>query len=147
MKKKFTPLNWQRLVIQWGIILLIVGLVLYPVFDKSFVTDFEAYCPFGGIQAFGSFLLNNALACSMTSSQIVMGIILIVGVILFSKLFCSFICPVGTISEWLGKLGDKLHVRITIEGITDKVLRSLKYILLFITVFYTLRSNELFCKV
>jgi ferredoxin len=75
-----------------------------------------------------------------------MGIILIIGIILFSKLFCSFICPIGTVSEWLGKLGDKLTVRITIEGITDKVLRSLKYILLFITVFYTLRSNELFCK-
>ncbi len=146
MKKKFTPLNWQRLVIQWGVILVIIGLVIYPVFDKSFVTDFEAYCPFGGIQAFGSYLLNNALACSMTSSQIVMGILLIIGIILFSKLFCSFICPIGTISEWLGKLGDKLRVRFTIKGITDKALRSLKYILLFITIYFTFRSNELFCK-
>ena len=146
MKKKFTLLNWQRLVIQWGVILAIIVLVLLPVFDKSFVPDFEAYCPFGGIQALGSYLLNNALPCSMTSSQIVMGVLLIIGIILFSKLFCSFICPIGTISEWLGKLGDKLRVRITIKGLTDKILRSLKYILLFLTFYYTLRSNELFCK-
>lgn len=146
MKKKFTLLNWQRLVIQWGVILAIIVLVVLPVFDKSFVPDFEAYCPFGGIQALGSFLLNNALACSMTSSQIVMGIILIIGIVLFSKLFCSFICPIGTISEWLGKLGDKLRVRMTIKGLSDKALRSLKYILLFITIYFTFRSNELFCK-
>jgi len=68
------------------------------------------------------------------------------GVFIFSKLFCSYICPVGTISEWLGKLGDKLKIRITIKGITDKILRSLKYILLFITIYFTLQSNELFCK-
>jgi len=146
MKKKYTLLNWPRLVIQWGIILGIIGLIIYPIFDKSFVTDFEAYCPFGGIQALGSYLLNNALACSMTSSQIVMGVLLIIGIILFSKLFCSFICPIGTISEWLGKLGDKLRVRMTITGFSDKALRSLKYILLFITIYFTFRSNELFCK-
>ncbi|MCG8375609.1 MAG: 4Fe-4S binding protein, partial [Chlorobiales bacterium] len=63
-----------------------------------------------------------------------------------SKLFCSYICPIGTISEWFGKLGDKIKVRITIKGILDKVLRSLKYVLLFITLYYTLDSSELFCK-
>ena len=82
----------------------------------------------------------------MTSAQIVMGVLLFVGVLLFSKLFCSFICPIGTVSEWLGKLGDKLKVRLTIKGIPDKILRSLKYVLLFITAYYTLQSNELFCK-
>jgi len=56
------------------------------------------------------------------------------------------VCPIGTISEWLGALGDKLKIRITIKGFTDKVLRSLKYILLFITLYFTFDSNELFCK-
>ena len=49
-------------------------------------------------------------------------------------------------SEWFGKLGDKLKIRITIKGIADTILRSLKYVLLFITVHFTLQSNELFCK-
>ena len=75
-----------------------------------------------------------------------MGVILLVGVLLFSKLFCSYICPIGTISEWLGRLGDQLKIRYTIKGLGDKILRSLKYILLFITLYFTLQSNELFCK-
>ena len=82
----------------------------------------------------------------MTSTQIGMGVLFVIAVILFSKLFCSYICPIGTISEWLGKLGSKLKVRFTIKGIVDKILRSLKYILLFITLYYTFDSNELFCK-
>ncbi|MCF6332730.1 MAG: 4Fe-4S binding protein [Draconibacterium sp.] len=146
MKLKTKGINWLRLTLQWGVILLILILAFLPDLTKIGTPDFEAYCPFGGLQALGSYLLNQALSCTMTSTQIVMGIILFVGVLIFSKLFCSFICPVGTVSEWLGKLGNKLKIRFTITGIADKALRSLKYILLFFTVYYTLQSNELFCK-
>lgn len=146
MKKKSKSSNWPRPVIQWAVILTIVILAALPLVIKGFTADFEAYCPFGGVQALGSYLLNQSLACTMTSAQIVMGGLMIIGVFLFSKLFCGYICPIGTFSEWLGKLGDKLKVRITIKGIADKVLRSLKYGLLFITFYFTFDSNELFCK-
>jgi polyferredoxin len=146
MTKKQRTSNWPRPLIQWGVIVAIVVIALIPKFNENFVPDFEAYCPFGGIQALGSYILNQALSCTMTSAQIVMGVILMLGVLVFSKLFCAFICPVGTISEWLGVLGDKLKVGITINGYVDKAFRSLKYILLFITFYYTFQSNELFCK-
>ena len=114
--------------------------------SPTYIADFEAYCPFGGIQAYISFLVNSTLACSMTSVQIAMGFVLIIAILLFSKLFCSFICPIGSISEWLGKFGDKLRIRVTLTGFTDKILRLLKYVLLFITVYFTVESSELFCK-
>jgi ferredoxin len=114
--------------------------------DKTYTPDFEAYCPFGGIQALSSYFVNSSLACSMTSAQIVMGIVLILVIVLASKLFCSFICPIGSISEWIGKLGERYKMRYTVTGIADKLLRSLKYILLFITVYFTITSSELFCK-
>ena len=146
MKLKTKRTNWPRLAVQWGVITFILILAFLPGVTNIETPDFEAYCPFGGLQALGSYLLNNALSCTMTSAQIVMGVLLLLGVIVFSKLFCSYICPIGTVSEWLGKLGDKLKVRFTITGIADKALRSLKYILLFITLYFTLSSNELFCK-
>ncbi len=146
MRKKRNFANWPRPFMQWSVILAIVIVALIPKFNDAFVPDFEAYCPFGGIQALGSYILNQALSCSMTSAQIVMGLLLMLAVFLLSKLFCAYICPIGTISEWLGKLGDKLKIRWTIGGIADKALRSLKYILLFITLYFTFQSNELFCK-
>ncbi len=145
-KKRKRISNWPRLILQWGVILYIIILALRGIFKDSVTTDFEAYCPFGGLQAIGSFLLNNSLACTMTSTQMIMGALLLIGVFIFSKLFCAYICPIGTISEWLGKLGAKLKIRITIKGVADKALRSLKYILLFITIYFTFKSNELFCK-
>ena len=114
--------------------------------DKNYIADFEAYCPFGGLLAFTSFLVNDSLACSMTSVQIIMGAALVLAVILFSKLFCSFICPIGTISEWIGNLGEKLKLRYTIKGYGDILLRGIKYAILFITIYYTVTSSELFCK-
>jgi len=138
--------NPFRLGIQIAIMLIISVLLIIPLFNKNFGADFEATCPFGGLQAFGSFLVNSSLTCTMTSIQIAIGLALILAVVLFSKLFCSYICPIGTISEWLGKLGEKWKVRINISGNLDKVLRVLKYGLLFITIYFSLASSELFCK-
>ncbi|MDF1572984.1 MAG: 4Fe-4S binding protein [Bacteroidales bacterium] len=138
--------NWPRVILQWSVIAFIVFLALRQVFNSSYTADFEAYCPFGGLQAVGSYFLSGSLSCTMTSTQMVMGILLLIGVILLSKLFCSYVCPVGTFSEFLGKAGERLKIRITIKGLADKLLRSLKYILLFLTLYFTLGSNELFCK-
>jgi polyferredoxin len=146
MKKKFSKSNLPRIVIQWSVIGFMIVLALLPFIKDDFTPDFEAYCPFGGVQALSSYLLNNSLACTMTSVQISMGVLLIIGIILFSKLFCAYICPIGTISEWLGKMGERLKVRITLKGAVDKLFRSVKYVLLFITFYYTLGSSELFCK-
>ncbi|NTW25998.1 MAG: 4Fe-4S ferredoxin, partial [Lentimicrobium sp.] len=82
--------NYYRLSLQWLVLLGIVYLLLRPIVDKAYTADFEAYCPFGGLQAFSSFLVNNSLACSMTTTQIAMGLALILGIFIFSKLFCSY---------------------------------------------------------
>ncbi len=138
--------NFYRLSLQW----LIVGLLAYMVIrnwaDPVYIPDYEAYCPVGGLQAFSSFLANHSLACSMTTLQIAMGFALLIAVILMSKLFCSFICPIGIFTEWLGKWGQKFKLRVTITGWADKLLRLLKYGLLFITFYFTIRSSELFCR-
>jgi polyferredoxin len=51
--------------------------------------------------------------------------------ILFRKAFCGWICPVGTISEWLWQTGQSLFTRsLRWPRWLDVPLRSLKYILL-----------------
>lgn len=142
MKKQ----NWYKLIYQFAIIGILTFMGFRLLFDKAYAPDFEAYCPFGGIQALGSYLTMDSLSCSMTSTQIMMGVVLFIGIVLFSRLFCGYICPLGTISEWIGKLGDRLKVRITPTGWIDYALRFFKYAILFLTFYYTLKSSELFCK-
>jgi len=138
--------NWYKLIYQFAIILILVVAVFRMLFSKGYTPDFEAYCPFGGVQALGSYLTMNSLSCTMTSMQIMMGIILFAGIVLFSRLFCGYICPLGTIGEWIGKLGEKFKIRFTLTGVADYALRFLKYALLFVTFYFTLKSSELFCK-
>jgi len=138
--------NPYKLFYQTGVMALLVFIAVRLLSDAVYTPDFEAFCPFGGLLAFGSFLERHSLSCSMTSVQVAMGIALMAGVVLFSKLFCGYLCPIGTIGEWLGRAGDKLGIRTTLRGFADKILRSAKYILLAVTFYFTLTSSELFCK-
>lgn len=144
--KKRNKTNYLRFSLQWGILLLLVYMLIRPLFDKQYLADFEAYCPFGGMQALGSFFKSNTLTCSMTTVQIALGITLLLGVVLLSKLFCSFICPIGTVTEWLGERARKLKMQVTLKGWPDRLLRLVKYALLFVTFYFSVTSSELFCK-
>lgn len=143
---KRTP-NYPKHVLQWGVLALITGTVLWAAFSEKAV-DVEKYCPFGGLQAFGTYLVNNSLACSMSMLQIMIGLVLAAGVILFSKLFCGYLCPLGTVGEWMGRAGRKMRIQVDVPSgsVVDKVLRAVKYVLLFTILYYTLSSSELFCK-
>jgi len=143
---KKSPVNYYRITLQWGIFVLLAYMLVRPILDKNYVPDFEAYCPFGGMQSLASYFSSHSLACSMTTVQIFLGITLILAVVLFSKLFCSYICPIGTFTEWMGSLGRKARLHITLTGKPDKVLRLLKYILLYITFYFTVTASELFCR-
>ena len=138
--------NFYKKGLQWLIIAMLGYMVVRLFVDPDYIADFEAYCPVGGMQAFASFLVNDTLACSMTETQIFMGIMLIAGVVIFAKLFCSYICPLGTFTEWLGKIGDKFNACYTISGFADRALRILKYGLLFATFYFSVKTSELFCK-
>ncbi len=145
-RKKKYPVNYYRITLQWGVFALLFYMLIRPLLDKNYTPDFEAYCPFGGMQSLASYFSSHTLACSMTTIQIALGIALLLAVILLSKLFCSYVCPIGTFTEWMGKLGKKFKLHITIKGKTDKILRLLKYLLLFITFYFTVTASELFCR-
>lgn len=138
--------NRIRLLFQ----LIFLGLVGYvavrPAFDKGYAADFEKYCPYGGVASFMSKLNQGTMACTMGEVQVALGIGLLIGVLLVGKLFCSFACPIGSVTEWLGRLGDKLKIRRDMPRWLDRPMRSLKYIILFLALYFTMTSSELFCK-
>ncbi|NVO20479.1 MAG: 4Fe-4S binding protein [Bacteroidetes bacterium] len=125
---------------------MLAYLVIRPLLDKNYGADFEAYCPFGGMQALASFFSSNTLTCSMTTVQIATGLAVLFGVIVVSKLFCSYICPIGTVTEWIGEQARKMKMQVTLSGKPDRFIRILKYSLLFITFYYSVSSSELFCR-
>lgn len=138
--------NKIRVSFQLLVLALIGYVAIRPLFDPAYVSDFESYCPFGGLSSLGSKLNQGTMSCNMSETQVMLGIGLLIGVIVIGKLFCSYICPIGAITEWLGKIGEKFKVRIDIPNKLDRPLRSLKYLILFAALYFTMTSSELFCK-
>ena len=139
--------NYAKHILQWGVLAAIAGTIAWAKIAETPV-DVEKFCPFGGLQSLGSYWVNHSLACSMSMLQIMMGIVLVAGVVLFAKLFCGYLCPLGTLDEAMGRLGRKLHLQFDIRqgSVADKVLRAAKYVLLFVILYNTLSTSELFCK-
>lgn len=138
--------NWPKYLLQWGVLAALAAFLLIPGKDPA---NPEAYCPMGGLQALTTFFVRGSLPCSMSMVQIVMSIVLAAAVVLFSKLFCGYLCPLGTVQDLLMKLRNTIGWRgIVVKNgtVADKVLRVIKYVLLFWIFYSTATASELFCK-
>lgn len=63
--------------------------------------------------------------------------------LLFNKAWCGYICPLGTIQDWLTKIRKYLHIRFSIyDETTFKNLNKIKYILLFLLIIITLGASN-----
>ena len=149
MAKKSTILrNWPKYLLQWGVLAALVIFITGIIPSKEPV-DPEAYCPMGGLQALATYLSRGSLPCSMSSVQVMMGIALVAAIVLFSKLFCAYICPVGTVQDLLGKARRSLKIKgikVSNGSASDKILRFVKYALVFWIFYMTVTASELFCK-
>lgn len=62
---------------------------------------------------------------------------------LLKKAFCSWFCPVGTVSEWLWKLGHRLFGKNVLPPKwIDIPLRSLKYLLMYFFVMSVVKMDQ-----
>jgi len=149
MSRKSTIVkNWPKYLLQWGVLAALIVFITGLIPSKNPV-DPEAYCPMGGLQALATYLSRGSLPCSMSSVQVMMGIALVAAIVLFSKLFCAYICPVGTVQDLLGKARKALRIKglkVRNGSVTDKILRIVKYALVFWIFYMTVNSSELFCK-
>jgi polyferredoxin len=79
------------------------------------------------------------------SSLVLAGIVLLLS-ILFGPVFCGWVCPLGTVQEWMGKLGRKLFKRRYnhfVPAKLDVVLRYLRYGVLAWVLYVTAVSGTL----
>ncbi len=140
--------NWPKYLLQWGVLAALI-IFLTGIVPSENAVDPEAYCPMGGLQALATYLANNSLPCSMSSLQVMMGIALVAAVVLFSKLLCAYICPLGTVQDLLGKARNAMHInsiKVRNGSVADKILRIIKYALVFWIFYMTVNASELFCK-
>ena len=149
MARKSTIIkNWPKYLLQWGVLAALI-LFLTGIIPSKEAVDPETYCPMGGLQALATYLAQGSLPCSMSSVQVMMGIALVAAIVLFSKLFCAYICPIGTVQDLVGKARNAMKIKsikVRNGSALDKILRIVKYALVFWIFYMTVEASELFCK-
>jgi polyferredoxin len=90
----------------------------------------EGWLPIAALMNLKATLLTGALPRRFPAGMVLLVAFLAI-TFLFRKAFCSWLCPVGTLSEWLWKLGRRVFRRtFALPAWLDGPLRSLKYVLL-----------------
>jgi polyferredoxin len=104
----------------------------------------ERWCPFGGVEALYAYFQEGNMLCSLGVSNLYILAAVLVITLLFRRAFCGYMCPIGTISEWLGRASRRLGVKPAgVPRRLDRGLAILKYILLAVILLITYRAGEL----
>jgi polyferredoxin len=99
----------------------------------------EGFLPISSMMSFFMFLLTGEVHYAHPAGMFIFFAILMVSLV-FGKSFCSWLCPVGFISELVGVAGEKFlkkvfNFKLNMPKWLDYSLRSLKYLLLAFFVF------------
>lgn len=106
----------------------------------------HAICPFGGVETFYQLMTTGGYIQKIHSSALVLMGIVFTLTLLFGPVFCGWICPLGSVQEWVGKLGKRLlgkRYNHVVPKKLDQGLRYLRYILLVLVLYNTARSGML----
>lgn len=119
-----------------------VALTLGAVFLLG--ANAERWCPFGGVESLYTYAREGNMPCSLgTSNFCILGGVIVM-TLLVRRAFCSYLCPLGALSEWLRALGRKLRLpALRAPRGADRVLSLGKYAVLGLVLYLTWRAGEL----
>lgn len=103
------------------------------------------WLPIVGLMNLRYFLVTHHIPAIHPSAMVLICVFVLCS-LLVKKSFCSWLCPIGTVSEYLWKLGRKLFRRsFSVPLWLDLGLRSIKYLLLafFLFIILTMTAQEL----
>ena len=136
------PIQRYRLAIQIAFVLLCIWIgVEFHFFVKYLESGgaagsavrppgVEGFLPISSLMSLYYFFLTGQVHWAHPAGLFILVAIIAMSFV-FGKAFCSWLCPVGTLSEFIGDAGEKLFGRrIRVPGFLDYPLRSLKYLLL-----------------
>jgi len=150
MGKERTYLMHLRQAVQWGILLsLVYAGYKFFLFEQFFADPFssplknaaeaiakrppsvEGFLPIGALMGLKLWITEGIFDRIHPAGLVIFTAALVLSLVL-KKGFCSWICPVGTVSELAWRLGRKIFRRnFTLNRYVDYPLRSVKYLLLF----------------
>jgi polyferredoxin len=153
-KRLFRPRSiWIRRVVQIFFFALIALISVNHTLVESgsgipllASASLHSLCPFGGVVTIYQYATVGTFVQKIHESAFVLMVIGFVLAILFGPVFCGWVCPLGTIQEWVAKWGRKLFKRRYnhfVPARIDSFLRYARYLVLAWVVYVTATSGTL----
>ncbi len=120
------------------------GAVGLPIIGSA---SLHAVCPFGGVVSIYQYATTGTFVKTTHESSFILMWVVFALTLFLGPVFCGWVCPLGSIQEWLGKLGKKLFERKYNRLIPyrfDRFLRYLRYLMLGWVVYMTAVTGKLF---
>jgi polyferredoxin len=143
-KRYIQPL---RLAVAWGFLLfqlyLVIAFFRFVLYIRSsgaapFVPrpdGIEGFLPISALLSLKGWYMSGAINQVHPAALVILLSVIAVSLLL-KRSFCSWICPVGTISELLWKCGFRLFRRnVRLPRLLDNAMRGMKYLLLLFFLF------------
>jgi NAD-dependent dihydropyrimidine dehydrogenase PreA subunit len=140
LRARRRAIEWSRHVVQGGFLLVVLGIGwVFVRWVHGLETGLavgtrppgvEAFLPIAALLGLRHLLTTGAVHPVHPAGLVILLLVLATGLLL-KKAFCSWACPIGTLSEALAALGRRLFGRtLALPRWLDLPLRSLKYLLL-----------------
>ncbi len=153
MPKKKNKSYWFRIILQTLFLLLIVlisynryrlaqGLVPIPVGTSTL----HSLCPFGGVVTLYQYFTQGTFIRQIHQSSFTLMWLVLLLSLFFGPVFCGWVCPIGTVQEFIGKIGKKIFPKKYNRFVPYKIdiwLRYLRYIVLILIVVLTAKELRL----
>lgn len=117
--------NWPKTVLQWVSLLVFIFLAtgLAQKYLPGFVSELQQR-----VSASGDFIV------SLPTMRLAIVVAVFLFAVFFTRFFCGYICPVGTVQDFLMSLRNGFgisQVNVRPGRVLDNVLRLFKYLILF----------------
>ena len=153
MPQKKSKSYWLRIIVQLFFLFLIIMISynhyraeqgLPPVLVGS--PSLHAICPFGGVVTTYTYFTQGIFVRKIHQSSFTLMWLVLLLTLILGPVFCGWICPFGTVQEFIGKMGKKLFSKRYNHFIIPKVdqwLRYIRYGVLFMVIIMTARELTL----
>ncbi len=142
--------RWIRTAVQITVALLVFGGVAVHMLDESgtlpAISNIHAVCPFGGVETSVRLITEGRFVSKTYPSNLWMLLASTAATVVVGALFCGWLCPLGSVQDWVGKLGRKLFGRrynTLVPRRLDRALGYLRYAVLGLIVLKTTEAAHL----